>query len=35
MTSVGNITMSGAVKMGSGAASITYDSTQKCIKFTF
>ena len=35
MTGVADITMSGAVKMGSGAAIISYDSTQKCIKFTF
>jgi hypothetical protein len=35
MSSVGNITMSGAVKMGSGAASISYDSSEKCIKFSF
>lgn len=35
MTGVTDITMSGAVKMGSGAAIISYDSTQKCIKFTF
>ena len=35
MTGVTDITMSGSVKMGSGSASISYDSTEKCIKFVF
>jgi hypothetical protein len=33
MTGVTNITMSGNIKMGD--ATISYDSTQKCIKFSF
>ena len=33
MTGVTDITMSGAIKMGN--ATISYDSTQKCIKFSF
>ena len=33
MSNVGNITMSGAIKMGD--ATISYDSSEKCIKFSF
>jgi hypothetical protein len=33
MSNVGNITMTGNIKMGD--ATISYDSTQKCIKFSF